>query len=158
MDISARAGSDLFLGVFLALFQIRGLIGPVGILPAGEYLQAVASSVGHSRYWYAPTLLWFSASSTMLMGLCWARADRVGAFDAEHLAAGDAGGLPGMFPFVRERGSGIFRLSIGWNAAGGGIYFVVSCSGGMAAGIRRGASADASERAAVAMGMVPDLL
>jgi hypothetical protein len=28
--------------------------------------------VGHARFWYAPTLLWFSTSSQMLMGLCWA--------------------------------------------------------------------------------------
>ena len=65
-------GVIYFSAFFSLLFQIRGLIGPVGILPASEYLQAVASSAGHLRYWYAPTLLWFSASSTMLMGLCWA--------------------------------------------------------------------------------------
>jgi hypothetical protein len=52
------------------LFQIRGLIGPHGILPADEYLQAVASSVGHARYWYAPSLLWFTASSHMLIFVC----------------------------------------------------------------------------------------
>src|SRR5271165_3445021 len=63
----------IYFSAFLSLvFQIRGLIGPGGILPAGEYLQAVANSVGHARYWYAPTLLWFSASSHALMALCWA--------------------------------------------------------------------------------------
>jgi hypothetical protein len=63
-------GLIYFSAFFSLVFQIRGLIGPVGILPAGEYLQAVANSVGHARYWYAPTLLWFTSSSHMLMGLC----------------------------------------------------------------------------------------
>ena len=64
-------GLIYFSAFFSLLFQIRGLIGPAGILPAREYLQAVANTAGHARYWYAPTLLWFSTSSHMLMGLCW---------------------------------------------------------------------------------------
>jgi lipase maturation factor 1 len=64
-------GLIYFSAFFSLIFQIRGLIGPAGILPAGEYLQAVASSTGHARFWYAPTLLWFSSSSLMLMSLCW---------------------------------------------------------------------------------------
>lgn len=67
-------GAIYFSAFFSLLFQVRGLIGPAGILPANEYLQAVASTVGHARYWYAPTLLWFSATSQMtsqmLMALC----------------------------------------------------------------------------------------
>ena len=55
-------GFIYFSAFFSLLFQIRGLIGPNGILPAGDYLRAVASSVGHARYWYAPTLFWFTAS------------------------------------------------------------------------------------------------
>ena len=69
--IFLRALGVIYFSAFFSLvFQIRGLIGPAGILPAGEYLQAVANTVGHAPYWYAPTLLWFSASSQMLMGLC----------------------------------------------------------------------------------------
>ncbi len=65
-------GFIYFSAFFPLLFQIRGLIGPDGILPANDYLQAVAHSFGHvSRIWYAPTLLWFSSSSPMLMALCW---------------------------------------------------------------------------------------
>jgi hypothetical protein len=65
-------GLIYFSAFFSLLFQIRGLIGPSGILPAREYLQAVAQSLGHvSRLWYAPTLLWFSSSSQMLVALCW---------------------------------------------------------------------------------------
>ena len=65
-------GLIYFSAFFPLVYQIRGLIGPNGILPAGDYLQAVAQSLGHvSRVWYAPTLLWFSSSSQMLLALCW---------------------------------------------------------------------------------------
>jgi len=64
-------GLIYFSAFFSLVFQIRGLIGPSGILPAGQYLQAVANSASHARYWYAPTVLWFSASSHLLLGLCW---------------------------------------------------------------------------------------
>ena len=65
-------GLIYFSAFFSLAFQIRGLMGPDGILSARQYLQAVAQAFGHtSRLWYAPTLLWFSSSSAMLMALCW---------------------------------------------------------------------------------------
>jgi hypothetical protein len=64
-------GLIYFSAFFSLLFQIRGLIGPDGILPASEYLRAVAKSAGAGRFWYAPTLFWFSTSSHMLMAVCW---------------------------------------------------------------------------------------
>src|SRR5580700_11490090 len=64
-------GGIYFSAFFSLIFQIRGLIGPNGILPAGEYLRAVANSIGFARFWYAPSLLWFSTSNHMLMALCW---------------------------------------------------------------------------------------
>jgi Lipase maturation factor len=60
-----------FSAFFSLLFQIKGLIGPDGILPARGYLTAIAEQVGIARYWYAPTLYWFSADSTMLMAVTW---------------------------------------------------------------------------------------
>ena len=68
-----RALGLIYFSAFLSLvFQIRGLIGPAGILPAEGYLRAVAQSLGHlERIWYAPTLLWFSGGSGMLIALCW---------------------------------------------------------------------------------------
>src|SRR5579872_348144 len=68
-----RALGLIYFSAFYSLvFQIRGLIGPQGILPAGDYLQAVArSSLGHARLWYAPTLLWLSSGSGTLTTLCW---------------------------------------------------------------------------------------
>jgi len=71
--IFLRAIGLIYYSAFFSLtFQIRGLIGPRGILPAGEYLQALAERFGHAGYWYAPTVLWISSSSHMLTGICWA--------------------------------------------------------------------------------------
>jgi hypothetical protein len=67
-----RALGLIYYSAFFSLvFQIRGLIGPHGILPANEYLQALAENYGHTGYWYAPTLLWFSSGSHTLSGICW---------------------------------------------------------------------------------------
>jgi hypothetical protein len=65
-------GCIYFSAFFSLVFQIRGLIGPDGILPAVEYLQAVAHSLGYSRgIWFAPTLLWLSSGAHALSALCW---------------------------------------------------------------------------------------
>jgi hypothetical protein len=64
-------GAIYFSAFFPLVFQIRGLIGPQGILPAGEYLKSVAEQVNYTRYWYVPSILWFSSGSHMLTGLCW---------------------------------------------------------------------------------------
>jgi hypothetical protein len=68
-----RALGLIYLSAFYTLlFQIRGLIGPQGILPATDYLQAIAqSSLAHLRFWYVPSLLWMSSSSAMLMAIVW---------------------------------------------------------------------------------------
>lgn len=68
-----RALGLIYFSAFYSLiFQIRGLIAPDGILPADRFLQQIAESPGHwERYWFAPTLLWFSAGPHMLMALCW---------------------------------------------------------------------------------------
>jgi len=64
-------GAIYFSAFFALLFQVRGLIGTHGILPAAEYLQG-GRNLGVMRFWYAPTLLWISSSDHMLMALCWA--------------------------------------------------------------------------------------
>ncbi|HTQ61901.1 MAG TPA: lipase maturation factor family protein [Candidatus Solibacter sp.] len=70
--IFLRALGVIYFSAFFSLvFQIRGLVGSAGILPAGEYLKNIASQVGYARYWYAPTVLWFSSGSHMLVALCW---------------------------------------------------------------------------------------
>jgi len=72
--IFLRALGLIYFSAFFSLvFQIRGLIGPQGILPAADFLPAVAYKFpGITHFWLAPTLLWFSTSSHMLIALCWA--------------------------------------------------------------------------------------
>jgi lipase maturation factor len=65
-------GVIYFSAFYSLLFQIRGLIGPNGILPAQDYLQAVAAALPYSRFWYAPSLFCFGASNRALMFVCWA--------------------------------------------------------------------------------------
>ncbi len=64
-------GLIYFSAFYSLLFQIKGLIGPKGILPAQQYLAAIAQQVGVERYWYAPSLYWISASSAALMAITW---------------------------------------------------------------------------------------
>ncbi len=45
-----RALGLIYFSAFYSLiFQIRGLLGPAGILPAAEYLRAVTNSIGFAR-------------------------------------------------------------------------------------------------------------
>lgn len=71
--IFLRALGLIYFSAFYSLiFQIRGLIGPEGILPAAQYLAVLPQYFpGLQRFWFAPTLLWFSASNHMLMLICW---------------------------------------------------------------------------------------
>src|SRR5436305_8223770 len=62
----------VFLSAFYSLaFQVRGLNGPRGILPAGEYLGELSQAVGPWKaLWQAPTLYWAAgASDTALMAI-----------------------------------------------------------------------------------------
>jgi uncharacterized membrane protein YphA (DoxX/SURF4 family) len=65
-------GIIYFSAFYSLLFQIRGMLGPQGLLPAGSYLEEVAKVTGRARYWYAPTLLWFGSGDHALTALCWA--------------------------------------------------------------------------------------
>ena len=65
-----RALGLIFFSAFYSLaYQIRGLIGPNGILPARDYLTQVASVLGSARFWYAPTVFWWSSSDRFMMGV-----------------------------------------------------------------------------------------
>src|SRR5579871_990433 len=67
-----RALAAIYFSAFYSLlFQIEGLIGPEGIMPAHDYLAAVARQIPSSKFWYAPTLFWLSSSSHALMLVTW---------------------------------------------------------------------------------------
>jgi len=63
-------GGIYFSAFFALLFQVRGLIGTEGILPVPRYLDELRH-LGAARFFYAPSLLWFSSSDSMLMAICW---------------------------------------------------------------------------------------
>src|ERR1700683_2008563 len=64
-------GIFYFSAFYSLLFQIKGLIGPTGILPAGDYLQAVSGAIHSQRFWFAPTLFWFGSTDRALAIVCW---------------------------------------------------------------------------------------
>jgi lipase maturation factor 1 len=67
-----RALGAIFFSAFYSLLrQARGLIGPDGLLPARDYLEAIRQVEGASRFWYAPTLLWLKSDSRSLLLLAW---------------------------------------------------------------------------------------
>src|SRR5277367_826162 len=71
--IFLRALGLIYFSAFYSLiFQIKGLIGPNGILPAGDYLEAVAAAMHGLRFWFTPTLFWFGSSDRVLMLVTWA--------------------------------------------------------------------------------------
>jgi len=70
--IFLRALAAIYFSAFYSLlFQIKGLIGPDGIMPAHDYLAAVARQFPSSKVWYAPTLFWLSSSGHALMLVTW---------------------------------------------------------------------------------------
>jgi len=70
--IFLRALAAIYFSAFYSLlFQVLGLIGPHGILPAARFLPAVRHAMGPLRFWYAPTLFWLSAGSHMTMAVVW---------------------------------------------------------------------------------------
>jgi hypothetical protein len=60
-----------FSAFFSLLFQIKGLIGPRGVLPAQGFLTAVQGAMGSLRFWYAPTLFWLSSGEEAMMMVTW---------------------------------------------------------------------------------------
>ncbi|MGD0964117.1 MAG: lipase maturation factor family protein [Candidatus Acidiferrales bacterium] len=70
--IFLRALGLIYCSAFYSLlFQIKGLNGPNGILPAGDYLQAVTGVLHGQRFWLVPSLFWFGSGNHALMLVCW---------------------------------------------------------------------------------------
>ena len=66
-----RAVGVIYLIAFVSLWvQVKGLIGPHGILPAQEYLGALRGYLGPERFRLAPTVFWLGAGNTALQLAC----------------------------------------------------------------------------------------
>jgi lipase maturation factor 1 len=63
-------GFIYFSAFYSFYFQVKGLVGPEGILPARDYLQAVDGALHWIRFWYAPTVFWWSTSDRALLAVC----------------------------------------------------------------------------------------
>src|SRR2546423_12265839 len=62
-----RALGVVYLIAFLSLWpQLRGLIGPQGILPAQDLLAAARRQLGGERFHLVPTLFWIDGGPTAL--------------------------------------------------------------------------------------------
>jgi lipase maturation factor 1 len=67
-----RALAAIYFSAFFSLlFQVKGLIGQDGILPAGQTLAAIAESSDKSRFWLAPSLFWISSSTHFIVFIMW---------------------------------------------------------------------------------------
>src|ERR1700676_4421263 len=70
--IFLRALAAIYFSAFYSLlFQIKGLIGPHGILPAQQYFLAVGRAMPGLKYCVAPSLFWIASSSHMMMAVMW---------------------------------------------------------------------------------------
>src|SRR5215831_14225591 len=149
-------GLIYFSAFFSLVFQIRGLIGPEGILPASEFLRYVANHFGpYQRIWFAPSLLWFSAGNGMLLALGWNGGSAT--LGAQCLAAWDLSDLFYLLFIICQRSRGLFQLPIGWNAARSRIHLSVFCPTRFSARLGREVSAITSKSFSFALGMVPHL-
>jgi len=66
-----RAVGAIYVIAFISLgWQVRGLLGSDGILPAQQYLAAVREYLGTDRFRVIPTVFWLSASDRALQLAC----------------------------------------------------------------------------------------
>jgi hypothetical protein len=72
--IFLRALGLIFFSAFYSFaFQVRGLVGATGVLPAADYLASVRGALSPiARLWYAPSLFWLSANDAALLAVVWA--------------------------------------------------------------------------------------
>lgn len=64
-------GGIFFSGFYSLYFQIHGLIGPNGLLPASLYFDTLHRVLGAKGYWLAPSLLWLNTGDRALDALVW---------------------------------------------------------------------------------------
>ena len=70
-DLFLRSLGAIYFIAFGSLwFQVDGLIGEHGILPAGHYLDAIHERFGGDAFLGLPTLCWFNSSTGFLHFLC----------------------------------------------------------------------------------------
>ena len=70
-DLVIRGIALCGLFAYLSLWwQLEGLIGSQGVLPATDYFEALTGAYGAERFWFLPTLFWLDASPVALHAVC----------------------------------------------------------------------------------------
>jgi len=70
-DVFLRALAVVWFIAFASFWwQLRGLVGPNGVLPAQPFLDAIAKELGEHRWWQTPTLCWIFGAGWFLHALC----------------------------------------------------------------------------------------
>jgi lipase maturation factor 1 len=62
-------GCIYFFAIGSFIFQIKGLIGRNGILPATDYLKAIHQHYGYRGYFHVPSVFWINSSNAALLVL-----------------------------------------------------------------------------------------
>ncbi len=71
-DLFLRLLGLVFLDAFVSLaVQVQTLVGVDGLLPAGEFLDAAAGSLGAERFHRVPTLFWIAHGDAALVTAAW---------------------------------------------------------------------------------------
>ena len=113
-----RALAAIYFSAFFSLlFQIKGLIGPDGILPAQQYLSAVAEQLGESRTLVRAVALLAQYRLCHDDGCHVAWSYRLHRRLLQSLAAPQLSHLLYLFPVVHCRIQHFFELPIGRHAA-----------------------------------------
>ena len=62
----------IYLSAFVSFaVQAQGLVGSRGILPAAEWIDALAGRLGSERFFLAPTVFWLNDSDVAIQAVCW---------------------------------------------------------------------------------------
>ncbi|HET7535271.1 MAG TPA: lipase maturation factor family protein [Candidatus Didemnitutus sp.] len=70
-EVFLRTLAVVYAIAFLSFWvQLNGLVGPHGVLPAQDYLNAVQKQIGAARWLYLPSLCWLFGSGVFLHVLC----------------------------------------------------------------------------------------
>lgn len=97
--------------------QERGLIGPEGILPAGQFLAAAKEQLGRRAWFDVPSLCWLFGTGAFVDLLC-----ALGIVLALLLFLGIAGSLPcsplGVLPVALIGGPDLLRFPMGFPPPG----------------------------------------
>jgi hypothetical protein len=68
----ARSTALIYVVAFASFgSQVRGLIGPQGILPIADFLAAARQQFGSSAFWQVPTFFWWSQTDLGLLIVSW---------------------------------------------------------------------------------------